>query len=128
MSQNLINDMRDVLKKYNFNPADLTPARLEFRESLLKEEFNELFDAKNAEDYVDAHIDMIVIALGNLLLLGVDVEQAWNEVLRANMQKERGVKEGRPSDGWDLTKPQDWREPYHGDNDLTLINKLKQWR
>lgn len=124
----LIQDIKQQLNQYDFNPQDLTAERLEFRESLLREEVAELSAAETAEDYIDAYIDIIVIALGNLLLCNVDVEQAWSEVLRANMQKQRGVKEGRPSDGWDLTKPDGWTGPYHGDNDLSIINKLKQWR
>lgn len=88
--------------------------------SLLREEFEETWTAHlngDAEEIVDGHIDLLVIAIGNLYLAGVDVEKAWDEVFRANMSKVRGVKPGRESSGgFDVYKPEGWKAPSHKDN------------
>ena len=48
----------------------------------------------------------------------VDSHKAWKEVLKANMKKEVGVKEGRPNPLGlpDLKKPKDWEPPSHVGN------------
>lgn len=88
--------------------------------NLLTEEFDETLQAMeehNAEEWIDGHIDLIVIALGNLHLAGVDIDKAWEEVYRANMSKISGIKKGREqSGGFDVMKPIGWKAPNHGDN------------
>lgn len=117
---NLIENNNEFQKKYGFDQEEFTPQKLAFRMELLEEEYNETFkawDEHNAEEWVDGHIDLIVIALGNLSLAGVDVEKAWNEVIRANMSKVRGIKPGRESSGgFDVIKPEGWTGPDHSDN------------
>lgn len=107
-------------KKYGFDSEPLTSDKLKFRMDLLKEEFAETMDAfrdSDAEEWVDGHIDLLVIALGNLHLAGVDINKAWAEVYRANMSKIRGVKPGREqSGGFDVIKPEGWVAPSHKDN------------
>ena len=92
-----------------------------FRFKFLEEELNEGFRAVrdgDAEEVVDALIDLIVVAAGTLDLYGVDFKRAWNEVLKANMNKEVGVKASRPNP-WglpDLIKLPGWVPPSHADN------------
>ncbi len=116
----MIDDNKAFQKKFGFDSKQLTTDNLQFRMDLLTEEFLETtkaFRDKNAEEWVDGHIDLLVIALGNLHLAGVDVEKAWKEVFRANMSKERGVKKGREqSGGFDVIKPVGWKPPDHTDN------------
>lgn len=116
----MIDDNIEFQKKFKFDEKPMTIDQLEFRMSLIKEEYNETLDAYmtgNSEEWVDGHIDMIVIALGNLYLAGVDVEKAWKEVFRANMSKVRGIKPGREeSGGFDVMKPEGWKAPDHSDN------------
>jgi len=107
----------------------MTEERLQFRLQLLEEEVEETVVAVRhgmAEEVVDGLTDTVVIALGTLELLGVDVELAWQRVMAANMQKVRGRKPGRESDGWDLTKPEGWVAPEHGDNVGILPILLKE--
>lgn len=116
----LLEDNLAFQKKFKFDEDALTVDKLEFRNDLLTEEFQEiqlaLFD-NNAEEWVDGHIDLIVIALGNLHLAGINIEKAWAEVVRANMSKERGIKPGREqSGGFDVIKPKGWVGPDHSDN------------
>ena len=70
---------------------------LEFRVNFLQEELDELKDGKSADDVVDALIDLCVVAIGTLDAYDVDAYTAWDRVLEANMNKEVGVKEGRPN-------------------------------
>ena len=105
--------------------AKLSPehalAFLNFRFKFLQEEIDEgleAIDERNSEEVVDALIDLVVVAVGTLDVLGVDFVQAWREVLRANMNKEVGVKESRPNALGlpDLIKLPGWVPPDHTGN------------
>lgn len=91
---------------------------LQFRVAFLQEELDELAHADNADDVVDALIDLCVVAIGTLDGMGVDSYKAWDEVLKANMNKKVGVKESRPNPLGlpDLIKPEGWEPPSHEDN------------
>lgn len=125
----LIKDNKDFQTKFKFDAEPMDLEKLDFRLQLLREEFLETVQACenfDAEEVVDGHIDLIVIALGNLYLLGVDIEKAWDEVFRANMSKVRGVKPGREqSGGFDVTKPEGWKKPNHNDNHGVLDELFK---
>jgi hypothetical protein len=62
--------------------------------------------------------------IGTLDAFGIDSEKAWDEVLKANMKKEVGVKETRPNPLGlpDLIKPEGWTAPSHEDNHGKLHN------
>ena len=119
-SKNIKTDIDKFIKKYKFDEEEFTEEKLKFRMTLLKEEYEETLDAynnKNSEEWVDGHIDLIVIAVGNLKLAGIDIEKAWEQVFSANMSKVRGVKPGRESSGgFDIIKPEGWKSPDHSDN------------
>ena len=91
---------------------------LEFRIKFLEEEMNELSTAENADDVVDALIDLCVVAIGTLDLFDVDARLAWDRVHEANMNKLVGIKESRPNPLGlpDLVKPEGWTAPSHKDN------------
>jgi predicted HAD superfamily Cof-like phosphohydrolase len=97
--------------------------------SFLDEELNETKKAvreRNAEEIVDGLIDLCVVAIGTLDSMGIDSYDAWNKVLRANLQKEVGVKPERPNPLGlpDLIKPAGWKAPSHAKNH-GLLTKLK---
>jgi predicted HAD superfamily Cof-like phosphohydrolase len=133
MSKNWVKDIADMHKKYGVqskvSELDETSlgALLKFRLDFLAEEYNELCAASlsrpvNAEETVDALIDLCVVAIGTLDLFGVDAYAAWDEVLRANMNKEVGIKPSRPNPLGlpDLIKKPDWIPPSHAGNHGTL--------
>lgn len=97
-------------------------ALLKFRIDFLDEELTEMKDATNAEDVVDALIDLCVVAIGTLDAFGIDSQEAWERVLDANMAKEPGIKPGRPNPLGlpDLMKPEGWTAPSHEGNHGTL--------
>lgn len=94
---------------------------LEFRLNFLSEEMLELRKAvasENKEEVVDALIDLCVVAIGTLDLFRVDAQKAWDEILKANIAKQPGVKPGRPNPLGlpDLMKPAGWKPPSHEGN------------
>ena len=126
MSKDWVKDIKDMQTKYGTrewvekNPQQLKRF-LEFRIDFLKEELDETESAlinMDSKEVVDGLIDLCVVAIGTLDAFGVNPYKAWDEVLRANMAKEVGVKESRPNPlGMpDLTKPEDWEGPSHIDN------------
>lgn len=129
MSKDWVKDINEMQYKYgvhkwihdNRNNPDILKRYLEFRIDFLKEELDETEAAlitTNSEEIVDGLIDLCVVAIGTLDAFGVDPYKAWNEILRANLSKEVGVKPERPNPMGlpDLIKPEDWEGPDHSDN------------
>ena len=131
MSKDWVKDIHDMHDKYGVhqwmalremnNERELLQQFLDFRIKFLKEELDETAKAvqdKDPEEIVDGLIDLCVVAIGTLDAFGVDAHKAWDEVLKANMSKEVGVKESRPNPLGlpDLIKPNDWKAPSHEDN------------
>ena len=132
MSTNWFKDMQDMHKKYGVNKwvqaekqSDVDIKRfnqyMQFRLNMMQEELDETQNAfvnKDAEEVVDGIIDLCVFAIGTLEVFGVDANKAWDEVYKANMNKEVGIKEGRPNPLGlpDLVKPENWKGPSHKDN------------
>ena len=132
MSTNWFKDMQDMHKKYGVNKwmqaelqSDVDWRKInkfmQFRLGMMQEELDETkqaFDKKDASEMVDGIIDLCVFAIGTLEVFGVDANKAWDEVYRANMSKEVGIKEGRPNPLGlpDLVKPDVCQGPIHEDN------------
>lgn len=97
-------------------PRLLSLDRQNWAEKFLLEELDEFrsaYQADNLEDAVDALVDLVYVAVGRLLEMGVDPREAWDTVHRANMTKVRGKSPHRDSQD-DAAKPADWRPPNHG--------------
>ena len=128
MSNNFVQDIAEMHAHYQVHAAvekmsdDKLKTFLTFRIGCLQEELDELKAATTANDAVDAIIDLIVFSIGTLDVYGVDIVEAWNRVLRANMSKEVGIKSTRPNPLGlpDLIKPVDFVSPNHSDNVGTL--------
>jgi len=131
MSKDWVNDIASMHEHYGVHPVidkmDATTLKkfLEFRANFLQEELDELRKANNADDVVDALIDLCVVAIGTLDGFKVDSYRAWDAVLRANMNKQVGVKESRPNPLGlpDLIKPAGWEAPSHANN-YGLVAKI----
>ena len=126
MSKDWVKDIHDMQTKYQTrewveNNPDKLREFLKFRIEFLQEELDETREAhmvKDPEEIVDGLIDLCVVAIGTLDAYGVDAYKAWDEVLKANMQKEVGKKSTRPNPLGvpDLVKPDNWEAPSHKDN------------
>jgi len=126
-TQSYVRDINNMHQHYGVHEAvdKLDKAQLramiQFRYDFLKEELNEGFEAierGDNEEIVDSLIDIIVVAIGTLDLFDVDIDEAWNQVLTANMNKKVGIKPGRPNPLGlpDLIKPEGWTGPDHTGN------------
>jgi len=138
MPVDMVRDMYMMHEKFgvhewfekNKHDKDLMRKYIAFRLMMQYEELGETMSAAlvqgNSEEVVDGLIDTIVFAIGTLDIMGVDVKKAWDEVLRANVSKEAGVKPGRPNPFGmpDLLKPGGWRGPSHEGNHGELPNIL----
>jgi predicted HAD superfamily Cof-like phosphohydrolase len=135
MSEDWVRDIAGMHRYYGVNEKvqefdkEKLQQFLNFRMSFLDEELNETKKAvreRNAEEIVDGLIDLCVVAIGTLDSMGIDSYDAWNKVLRANLQKKVGVKPERPNPLGlpDLIKPDGWKAPSHAKNH-GLLSKLK---
>ena len=130
MSTDWVKDMNEMASKYkiqdavnNLDSAQLK-AFLQFRINFLQEELDEMKKAAtpnqpiDGEEVVDALIDLCVVAIGTLDLFDINAYEAWDEVLKANMNKKVGIKETRPNPLGlpDLIKPEGWKPPNHKGN------------
>lgn len=115
--------VRKVVEKFD---AEKLAKFLEFRVKFLQEELDELKTADNADDVVDALIDLCVVAIGTLDLYQVNAHDSWNRVWVSNMNKEVGVKASRPNPLGlpDLIKPEGWIAPTHEGN-TGLFDKVQ---
>jgi hypothetical protein len=99
-------------------PQGLIEERLFARHTHIQEELEELLASNNQLDEVatideqaDAFIDIIYIALGGLIEMGIVPGPVFDEVHKANMAKRRGSVPSRPGNNHDAVKPEGWSPP-----------------
>lgn len=95
------------------HPIGTTPkfSRPELRVKLIKEETKEICEALEAGDMIgvaDGIADLLYVAIGTAVEMGIDIEPIFNEVHRANMAKVGGATR---ADGKTL-KPPGWTPPW----------------
>lgn len=139
MSTNWFKDMQDMHKKYGVDKwmneekkSDWSRLNkyMDFRIKMMQEELDETkqaFKDNNPEEIVDGIIDLCVFAIGTLEVFGVDANKAWDQVYKANMSKEVGIKEGRPNPLGlpDLVKPEGWKGPSHEGNHGNITDSFQ---
>lgn len=85
---------------------------MEERITCMQEELLEFASAVRERDFsgmADALVDLVVFAKGTAVQLGLPWAELWEDVMRANMAKERGV--GKRGHKVDLIKPLGWQGP-----------------
>lgn len=143
-----VNDIAVMHTKFGVNtvirslPKDKLLKFLEFRLNFLQEELDEaklalsqmneitsgtadIAGLEPSDGFVDAMIDLCVVAIGTLDALDVDSDLAWDRVTAKNMEKEPGIKPNRPNPLGlpDLIKPAGWTSPVHHDN-IGLLEQI----
>lgn len=132
-----VSDIRGMHDHFGVNPVirsfdkEKLALFLKFRLDFLQEEIDEAKkaatsgDPAQAEDIVDAMIDLCVVAIGTLNAFDVDADEAWSRVHEKNMEKTPGIKASRPNPLGlpDLIKPEGWTPPTHADN-VGLLAKV----
>ena len=135
MSKDWVKDISLMHRKYAINVAvrrmdkEKLKAFLWFRLKFISEELQETVNATKAgdpEEIIDGLIDLCVVAIGTLDAFEVDAHKAWDEVLKANMNKIIGIKEERPNPLGlpDLIKPTGWTPPSHEGNHGNISNDI----
>ena len=114
---NMHDDVKAFFEKmqqpYQTVPGFGNLKRLQDRIEFLQEELNELITGKDQIDLplvADALVDLVYVALGGALILGLPWQQLWDDVHRANMAKVPGATH-RVGHGFDAKKPPGWVPP-----------------
>jgi predicted HAD superfamily Cof-like phosphohydrolase len=80
--------------------------------NLIEEEFNELQEAEDDTETLDALIDILVVTIGAIHSMGADGEGAWQEVMATNFAKiDQETGKVRKRDDGKVLKPIDWKSP-----------------
>jgi len=94
-------------------PRHLTVRKMSERVKFLREEVLELQKAVRTQDLAgqaDALIDIVYVAKGTAVMLGLPWESLWEEIHGTNMKKQRGI--GPRGFLNDVVKPRDWQPPH----------------
>ncbi len=109
-----VNQFQREIQDLPCAPEPLQEHRHKFRLMHLNEELSEIDAANQAGDFegtVDGYIDLIYVAMGALLEMGVTPNEAFGTVHDANMQKVRGMT--KRGEAYDAIKPEGWEPPDH---------------
>lgn len=114
-------------------PKTLGVRRARWAETAMLEEVQEFMDATaegNVPDAADALVDLVYFALGRLAEMGVPAKAVFDDVQRANMEKQQGTLSKRPGSlGHDAVKPANWKAPNHEwlvGLDLEMVESLQR--
>ena len=84
---NVFRDQEKFMRACGQSVGEPNQGQYTLYKNLITEEFNELQDADNLVDELDALIDILVVTIGALHSGGYDAEGAWKEVMRSNFSK-----------------------------------------
>lgn len=109
-------DVKEFATKFNQlvsnKPTHLTLRKLAERIDFMAEELDEFEAACQTQDLAeqaDALVDLVYVALGTAVMLGLPWDDLWDDVHRANMEKIAGV--GKRGHLVDCIKPDGWVGP-----------------
>lgn len=118
---NFVQDIIDFHKKFGLEyrgPPRLLPTELYlFRSAFMQEELNEYNEAVgkiDKEKQLDSLVDLLYVAFGTAHLHGFNIQEAWNRIHHANMQKVRAERKEQSTRGsveYDVVKPPGWKAP-----------------
>lgn len=106
------------------DPYKLDKGMVKERIEHIESEIVELKDAlirENLMDIIDALVDIVYLTKGTAISMGYAWGEHFQEVHRANSEKERGEHPKRPGRKEDLIKPKGWIPPNHKD----ILNRLR---
>lgn len=110
------NDVREFHEKFGHpvakKPTMLDTKRVLSRGKWMNEEVAEFFVAKDIYEQADAMIDLLYFSLGTLVEMGLEADELFDTVQRANMAKlwSDGKPHYNPKDG-KVIKPEGWEDP-----------------
>lgn len=114
----MYDDVKEFFKKFGMQeqpllfPSDMPREKTAERIICMQEELQEFAIAADTHDVAgmaDALVDLVYFVLGTAVYMNLPWQELWDDVHRANMQKERGItKRGIPVD---CVKPEGWKGP-----------------
>jgi predicted HAD superfamily Cof-like phosphohydrolase len=93
-------------------PTELSKTRAETRYAWMYEELQEFIHANDLVEQVDAMIDLIYFALGTLVEMGVEPDEVFDIVHKANMDKLWPDGKLHHNNDGKTIKPPLWQDPY----------------
>jgi predicted HAD superfamily Cof-like phosphohydrolase len=99
-------------------PSQLEPSRLLARVEWLREEVAELESATTLVDQVDALVDVIYVALGALVEMGVELDEPFRLVHESNLAKAWPDGSFQKTGEGKIIKPNAWQSPRKALSDL----------
>ena len=116
-----VSDVQAFHKKFDLptdvdNPHFPSDEVMDFRLGFLMEELDEIGAGiynSDLEEVADGLIDLIYVAIGTGLFMGLPMDELWDEVQRANMDEVRAksADESKRDSRLDVVKPSGWRGP-----------------
>lgn len=92
--------------------GDINSQQFNLYKNLIKEEYEELNQARSQLDELDALIDILVVTIGAIHSMGADPEGAWKEVMRTNFAKiDKDTGKVRKREDGKVLKPVGWEPP-----------------
>jgi predicted HAD superfamily Cof-like phosphohydrolase len=111
----MTNPFKDIDTFHTACDQQPSKANYEMYLGLIKEEFDELQDAVEANDRVeqlDALVDILVVTMGAIRAGGFDAEGAWKEVMDTNFAKiDPTTGKVRKREDGKVLKPEGWTPP-----------------
>lgn len=98
------------------SPSLLDRQAHDFRLDFLKEEVREFEEGQTIHDKADALVDLVYVALGTALMMGLPWAKLWATVHERNMAKRLAKPDGSDSkrkNPLDVVKPPGWYPPNH---------------
>lgn len=109
---NPFRDQEKFMRACDQTVGEINSQQFSLYKNLIKEEFDELTQAKNQLDELDALIDILVVTIGAIHSMGADAEGAWKEVMRTNFAKiDKDTGKVRKRDDGKVLKPLGWTPP-----------------
>lgn len=108
----IFEDQRKFMRACGQSVDEFHQQQFDLYRELIREETQELADAQDPTQQLDALIDILVVTAGAIHSMGVDAPGAWKEVMRSNFAKidPRTGKVQRREDG-KILKPANWEPP-----------------
>lgn len=94
------------------NPKMVSEERVKKRYDWMLEEIDEFKEAEDIYEQADAMVDLIYFALGTLVEMGVQPDELFNIVQKANMSKLWPDGKPRYKEDGKVLKSKEWIDPY----------------
>ena len=109
---NLFRDQEKFMRACDQTVGEVNASQFSLYLSLIEEEFNELKNAPDQIEQLDALIDILVVTVGAIHSMGADGEGAWKEVMSTNFAKiDKLTGKVRKREDGKVLKPVGWRAP-----------------